>query len=129
MTYGAGVAWALAAAEAVAAEGGAEVEVVDLRTLRPWDRDTVLDSVRRTSRALVVHEAPLTGGFGAEIAAVIGEEAFAWLDAPGRPGGRHGLPPSPSPRRWSGRGRPRVGSSRRCGPCWRSDRSRSGVPS
>ena len=110
MTYGAGVAWALAAAEAVAAEGGAEVEVVDLRTLRPWDRDTVLDSVRRTSQALVVHEAPLTGGFGAEIAAVIGEEAFAWLDAPvGRVGGTDS--PSPSPRRWSGRGRPRVGSS------------------
>jgi 2-oxoisovalerate dehydrogenase E1 component len=81
VTYGAGVGWALAAADAVAADGG-EVEVVDLRTLRPWDRDTVLDSVRRTSRALVVHEAPLTGGFGAEIAAVIGQEAFAWLDAP-----------------------------------------------
>ena len=88
VTYGAGVAWALAAADAVAAEGGGEVEVVDLRTLRPWDEDTVLDSVRRTSRAIVVHEAPLTGGFGAEVAATIGEEAFAWLDAPvGRVGG------------------------------------------
>jgi len=88
VTFGAGVAWALAAAEAVAAEGGGEVEVVDLRTLRPWDQDTVLDSVRRTSRALVVHEAPLTGGFGAEVAATIGEKAFAWLDAPvGRVGG------------------------------------------
>ena len=88
VTYGAGVAWALAAADAVAAEGGGEVEVVDLRTLRPWDQDTVLDSVRRTSRALVVHEAPLTGGFGAEVAATIGEKAFAWLDAPvGRVGG------------------------------------------
>ncbi|HZM31175.1 MAG TPA: thiamine pyrophosphate-dependent enzyme [Acidimicrobiales bacterium] len=88
VTYGAGVAWALAAADAAAAEGGGEVEVVDLRTLRPWDQDTVLDSVRRTSRALVVHEAPLTGGFGAEVAATIGEKAFAWLDAPvGRVGG------------------------------------------
>jgi 2-oxoisovalerate dehydrogenase E1 component len=88
VTYGAGVAWALAAADAVAAEGGGEVEVVDLRTLRPWDEDRVLDSVRRTSRALVVHEAPLTGGFGAEVAATIGEKAFAWLDAPvGRVGG------------------------------------------
>jgi 2-oxoisovalerate dehydrogenase E1 component len=82
VTYGAGVGWAVAAADALAAEGGAEVEVVDLRSLRPWDRDTVLDSVRRTSRALVLHEAPLTGGFGAEIAASIGTEAFAWLDAP-----------------------------------------------
>jgi 2-oxoisovalerate dehydrogenase E1 component len=82
VTYGAGVAWALAAAGTVAAEDGHEVEVVDLRSLRPWDRPLVLDSVRRTSRALVAHEAPLTGGFGAEIAAVIGQEAFAWLDAP-----------------------------------------------
>ncbi|HET9607962.1 MAG TPA: thiamine pyrophosphate-dependent enzyme [Acidimicrobiales bacterium] len=82
VTYGAGVGWALAAADELAAEGVAEVEVVDLRSLRPWDRDTVLDSVKRTSRALVAHEAPLTGGFGAEIAAVIGSEAFMWLDAP-----------------------------------------------
>jgi 2-oxoisovalerate dehydrogenase E1 component len=87
VTYGAGVAWALAAAEAVAADGH-DVEVIDLRTLAPWDRATVLDSVRRTSRALVVHEAARTGGFGAEVAAVIGQEAFAWLDAPvGRVGG------------------------------------------
>jgi 2-oxoisovalerate dehydrogenase E1 component len=82
VTYGASVAWALAAAATVAAEDGHEVEVIDLRSLRPWDRPTVLDSVRRTSRVLVAHEAPLTGGFGAEIAAVIGQEAFAWLDAP-----------------------------------------------
>jgi 2-oxoisovalerate dehydrogenase E1 component len=82
VTYGAGVTWAQAAADRVAAEDGHEVEVIDLRSLRPWDRATVLDSVRRTSRALVAHEAPLTGGFGAEIAAVIGLEAFAWLDAP-----------------------------------------------
>ena len=66
----------------MATEDGHEVEVIDLRSLRPWDRPMVLDSVRRTSRALVAHEAPLTGGFGAEIAAVIGQEAFAWLDAP-----------------------------------------------
>jgi 2-oxoisovalerate dehydrogenase E1 component len=82
VTYGAGVGWALAAADALAAGQGAEVEVVDLRSLAPWDRVTVLDSVRRTSRALVLHEAPLTGGFGAEVAATIGTEAFAWLDAP-----------------------------------------------
>jgi 2-oxoisovalerate dehydrogenase E1 component len=87
VTYGAGVAWALAAAEAVAADGH-DVEVVDLRSLSPWDREAVLASVRKTSRALVVHEAPLTGGLGAEVAAVIGRDAFGWLDAPvGRVGG------------------------------------------
>jgi 2-oxoisovalerate dehydrogenase E1 component len=82
VTYGAGVGWATAVADEVAAGGGGDVEVVDLRSLSPWDHDTVLDSVRRTSRALVLHEAALTGGFGAEVAATIGTEAFAWLDAP-----------------------------------------------
>jgi 2-oxoisovalerate dehydrogenase E1 component len=107
VTYGAGVAWALAAAEAVAAEGH-DVEVVDLRSLAPWDRDTVLDSVRRTSRALVAHEAPLTGGFGGEVAATIGQEAFAWLDAPvGRVGGLDTPIPFAPPleRVWSAEGR------------------------
>jgi 2-oxoisovalerate dehydrogenase E1 component len=75
------VGWALEAAETLAAEGRA-VEVVDLRSLLPWDRETVLASVRKTSRALVLHEAPTTGGFGGELAAVIGREAFEWLDAP-----------------------------------------------
>jgi 2-oxoisovalerate dehydrogenase E1 component len=81
VTYGVGVSWALEAAEKLAAEGR-EVEVVDLRSLLPWDRETVLSSVRNTSRALVLHEAPTTGGFGGELAAVIGREAFEWLDAP-----------------------------------------------
>jgi 2-oxoisovalerate dehydrogenase E1 component len=81
VTYGAGVPWALEAAEALAAEGR-EVEVVDLRSLLPWDTETVLDSVRRTGRCLVLHEAPVTGGFGAEVAATVGTEAFGWLDAP-----------------------------------------------
>ena len=81
VTYGVGVMWALDAAATLAAEG-VELEVVDLRTLLPWDKDAVLASVKKTSRALVLHEAPLTGGFGGEIAATIGEEAFAWLDAP-----------------------------------------------
>lgn len=81
ITWGVGVSWALDAAARLAAEGR-EVEVIDLRTLLPWDRGTVLDSVRRTGRALVLHEAPLTGGFGGEVAATLGREAFEWLDAP-----------------------------------------------
>jgi 2-oxoisovalerate dehydrogenase E1 component len=81
VTYGAGVGWALEAAEKLAAEGR-DVEVVDLRSLLPWDRELVLSSVRKTSRALVLHEAPETGGFGGELAAVIGREAFESLDAP-----------------------------------------------
>jgi 2-oxoisovalerate dehydrogenase E1 component len=84
VTYGAGVDWAASAADASAAEGAGEVEVIDLRSLRPWDRDLVLDSVRRTSRVLVLHEAGLTGGLGAEIAATIADEAFMDLDAPVR---------------------------------------------
>jgi 2-oxoisovalerate dehydrogenase E1 component beta subunit len=72
---------ALEAAEVVAREG-IDVEVVDLRTLRPLDTATVLGSVRRTSKALVVYEDNLTGGFGAEVAALIGEAAFEDLDGP-----------------------------------------------
>jgi 2-oxoisovalerate dehydrogenase E1 component len=81
VAYGIAVQWALDAASVLAREG-AEVEVIDLRTLLPWDKETVLDSVRRTSKALVLHEAPLTGGFGAEVAATISQEAFDDLDAP-----------------------------------------------
>jgi len=84
VTYGVGVQWAVEAAAALAEAGEAEVEVVDLRTLRPWDRDLVLDSVERTSRVLVLQEAPLTAGFGAEVAAAIADEAFQSLDAPVR---------------------------------------------
>ena len=82
VTYGAGVGWALAAAAEIADVDHCEVEVVDLRSLRPWDRATVLASVERTGRALVLHEAPVTGGFGAEVAATIAAEAFSSLDAP-----------------------------------------------
>jgi 2-oxoisovalerate dehydrogenase E1 component len=82
VTYGAGVRWALEAAGALAEDGAGDVEVVDLRTLRPWDTANVLASVERTGRALVLHEAPRTGGFGAELAAVIAERAFPHLDAP-----------------------------------------------
>ncbi len=81
VTYGVGVSWALEAAAALAREGR-EIEVVDLRSLQPWDKEAVLSSVKKTGRALVLHEAPLTGGFGGEVASTIGEHAFAWLDAP-----------------------------------------------
>jgi 2-oxoisovalerate dehydrogenase E1 component len=81
VTYGVGVSWALAAAAELAREGR-EVEVVDLRSLMPWDAETVVRSVAKTGRCLVLHEAPVTGGFGGEIAATVGREAFDWLDAP-----------------------------------------------
>ena len=73
---------ALEAAETLAREDGLEAEVVDLRSLRPLDLDTVLASVTKTGKALVVHEANRFGGFGAEIAAEIAERAFEHLDGP-----------------------------------------------
>jgi pyruvate dehydrogenase E1 component beta subunit len=73
---------ALEAAEKLAAEG-IEVEVVDPRCLKPLDVDTIARSVSKTGRALIAHEAPVTGGFGGELAAVIaGSDAFDYLDAP-----------------------------------------------
>jgi 2-oxoisovalerate dehydrogenase E1 component beta subunit len=81
VAYGLAVHHALAAAETVAQEG-VEVEVVDLRTLRPLDKATVLESVKRTSKVLIVHEDNVTGGIGAEVAALVGQEAFAYLDGP-----------------------------------------------
>ncbi len=78
------VTWGVARwwAEAAAAATGIDADVLDLGTLIPWDRESVLASVRRTHRLLVVHEASRTGGFGAEIAAEITELAFEYLDAP-----------------------------------------------
>ena len=61
---------------------GISVEVVDPRTLSPLDKDTILDSVRKTGRAVIAHEAHLNGGIGAEIAAIIADEGFEYLDAP-----------------------------------------------
>jgi 2-oxoisovalerate dehydrogenase E1 component len=81
VAYGVAVHWAMEAAETLAREG-ASIEVVDLRSLLPWDSAMVLESVKKTGRCLVVHEAPQSGGFGGEVAAVIAREAFAWLDAP-----------------------------------------------
>jgi 2-oxoisovalerate dehydrogenase E1 component beta subunit len=69
------------AAELVAKEG-VSCEVIDLCTLLPWDRETVADSVRRTGRLVISHEAPLTGGFAGEIAATIQEQCFLSLEAP-----------------------------------------------
>ncbi|MFN8497413.1 MAG: alpha-ketoacid dehydrogenase subunit beta [Anaerolineae bacterium] len=81
ITYGAMVDEALQAAEIVAAEG-IEVEVLDLRTLAPLDRDAILASAARTGKVIVAHEANLTGGVGGEVAATIAEHAFELLDAP-----------------------------------------------
>jgi 2-oxoisovalerate dehydrogenase E1 component beta subunit len=75
--------YTLQAAEKLASEG-ISVEVVDLRTLYPVDRESILTSVRKTGKALVVYEDNLTGGYGAEIAAIIAEQAFTDLDAPVR---------------------------------------------
>ncbi len=82
ITFGAQVLNALDAAEKLSSEDGLDVEVVDLRTLAPLDKDAILSTAKKTSRVMVLHEASLTGGIGGEISAIIGEEAFEWLDAP-----------------------------------------------
>lgn len=81
ITFGAMTLTALDAAEELEREG-LDVEVLDLRTLAPLDKQAILSSVKKTSRAMVLHEASRTGGIGGEIAALICEEAFEWLDAP-----------------------------------------------
>jgi pyruvate/2-oxoglutarate/acetoin dehydrogenase E1 component len=91
--YGATTWTCLEAAEVLAGDG-VEAEVVDLRTLVPYDEATVLASVRKTGRALVVHEDLLTAGFGAEVVARLADAAFPWLDAPIR---RVAYPDRPSP--------------------------------
>jgi 2-oxoisovalerate dehydrogenase E1 component len=80
--------------EQAAAESGVDAEVIDLRTLSPWDKPAVLASVRKTHRCLIVHEDTVTAGFGAEIAAVLAKEAFFSLDAPLE---RLTMPDIPSP--------------------------------
>lgn len=81
ISYGLMLHFCLEAAERLGKEG-VEVEVVDPRTLAPLDKETILASVKKTGKALVVYEANRTGGFGAEIAATIAEEAFDYLDGP-----------------------------------------------
>jgi 2-oxoisovalerate dehydrogenase E1 component len=80
--------------EQAAADSGIDVELLDLRTLAPWDREAVLASVAKTRRCLIVHEDNITAGFGAEIAAVLAEHAFFSLDAPLE---RMAMPDVPSP--------------------------------
>jgi 2-oxoisovalerate dehydrogenase E1 component beta subunit len=81
ITYGAQLHQALSAAERLAGEG-IECDVVDLRTLKPLDEDAILTSVRKTGKVLLVHAANRLAGLGAELAALIADKAFEWLDAP-----------------------------------------------
>ncbi|HJQ55028.1 MAG TPA: dehydrogenase E1 component subunit alpha/beta [Gemmatimonadaceae bacterium] len=81
VTYGATVQRAITAANAVA-DSGISVEIIDLRTLSPWDRETVFASVKKNSRVIVAYEDSKSWGVGAEISASIADECFAWLDAP-----------------------------------------------
>ena len=82
ISYGMMLHESLAAAKAIEERGGGSIEVIDLRTLRPLDTEAILESVMKTGKVLIVHEANRVGGVGAEVAAIIAEEAFAWLDAP-----------------------------------------------
>lgn len=79
VTYGYGVHWAL---EALSENPGISADLIDLRTLLPWDKEMVFESVRKTGKVIVFHEDTLTGGIGAEVAASIAQECFASLDAP-----------------------------------------------
>ena len=82
VAYGAMVAKSLAAAEEASTDSGIEIEVLDLRSLVPLDLDALASSVSRTGRAVVVHEAPMTAGFGAEVVARLVEDCFDFLEAP-----------------------------------------------
>lgn len=83
ISYGAAVHLCVEVARTLEKEGKS-VEVVDLRSLVPLDRETILSSVKKTGKALIVHEANITAGFGAEVAALVAEDAFEYLDAPVR---------------------------------------------
>ncbi len=82
LTYGAMVHQCLAAAQVLEADDDLEVEILDLRSLSPLDRDAIMESVKRTNKVLIVHEDTLTGGIGAELAAMLAEELFEYLDGP-----------------------------------------------
>jgi 2-oxoisovalerate dehydrogenase E1 component beta subunit len=82
ITFGAQVLNALDAADELEKSDGLNVEVIDLRSLAPLDKDAILATVKKTNRVMILHEASLTGGIGGELSAIIAEEAFEWLDAP-----------------------------------------------
>ena len=82
VTYGATVQRALTAAKQVEESRGLSVEVIDLRTLSPWDQEAVYASAKKTGRVIVAYEDSISWGYGAEIAARIADDCFAWLDAP-----------------------------------------------
>jgi 2-oxoisovalerate dehydrogenase E1 component len=82
ITYGNTTHFCLEAAEKLAKEGLGDVEVVDLRSLLPLDEETILASIKKTSRALIVHEDKVFAGFGGEVAALISNLGFEYLDAP-----------------------------------------------
>ena len=82
VTYGATVYRSWQAAKAFTEETGKTVEILDLRTLSPYDWEAIAASVKKTSRAIVVYEDPMSWGYGAEIAARISSELFSYLDAP-----------------------------------------------
>jgi pyruvate/2-oxoglutarate/acetoin dehydrogenase E1 component len=82
LTYGAMVYQCLKAATVLEEEDDLEVEIVDLRSLTPLDRETIMESVKHTNKVLIVHEDTLTGGIGAELAAILAEELFEYLDGP-----------------------------------------------
>ena len=84
LTYGAVVPRALQAAQKIQRDKGVDVELIDLRSLSPYDWETIAESVKKTSRVIVAHEDMLSWGYGAELAARIGEELFEYLDAPVR---------------------------------------------
>ncbi|UCC72858.1 MAG: dehydrogenase [Gemmatimonadota bacterium] len=84
VTYGATVERSLRAAKAAAESAGVEAEVIDLRTLSPFDMEAIADSLKRTNKVMLVYEDPLSWGYGAEIAARIADELFEWLDGPVR---------------------------------------------
>ena len=82
LTYGAMVHQSLKAARTLAEQGDINVEVLDLRSLVPFDREAILESVKRTNKVLIVHEDTLTGGIGAELSAILAEDLFEYLDGP-----------------------------------------------
>jgi 2-oxoisovalerate dehydrogenase E1 component len=82
VTYGNTTPFCLQAADRIAEEEGIEIEVIDIRSIIPLDTESILNSVKKTNRAIVVHEDKVFGGFGGEIASLIADEAFMHLDAP-----------------------------------------------